>query len=153
MAANTRTKLQIACDRAEIAEMNAEGMTEQAIADVMGMTQQMVHYDLVKVRDEYSARADDAVAKKAALFDARNEELYQVSLGEYEKSRETDDTAGDPRFLQAAAQRLDRYAKFHGLDAPDKAEVTTIATPKLPEDVDMRIRVRYANRTPPDTDA
>lgn len=149
MTKKKRTKMQIAHDRARAAELNADGMTEREIADIIGVCQQQIHYDLVKVRDEYKARADDAVAKKAALFDARNEEMFQVLLGEYEKSRETDDTSGDPRFLESAARRLDRYAKFHGLDAPERSEVST-SNPELPSDIADAIKQRYAKSDKPD---
>ena len=176
MAAPKRTKMQIAKDRARAAELNSDGMTEQEIANIIGVSQVQIHYDLVKVRDEYKARADDAVAKKAALFDARNEQLYQEAYEKWIESQEdivtttykiiasddgeerveetvkTTEFVGNVQFFNAAAQRLDRYAKFHGLDAPDKAEVTTIANPEHPKDIEDLITQRYNRKVTQDAE-
>ncbi len=162
-----RTKMQIAQDRARAAELNADGATEQEIANIIGVTQQQIHYDLVKVRDAYKERANDAVAKRAAVFDARNELLYQesyekwlesqidrtettiktITLDDGERTEEIIKTIqyiGDVQFLRECRQFMAEYAKFHGLYAPAKSEVTTIADPEHPSDIAEQIKAHYA---------
>lgn len=151
MAAKRRTKMQIAHDRAEVAVLNAEGATEREIAAIIGVSQSQIHYDIVQIRKSYMARTDAAVETRLAVYDARNEELFRTYQDGYEKSIDDDTETGDPKFLQGAERRIDRYAKFHGLDAPDKSIVETV-NPEHPTDIADAIKQRYAKSDKPDAE-
>jgi len=86
MAANKRTKVQIECDRREIARLYLRGLTQAEIARRLSedesrpytLTQQQICYDLGVIREGW---------RKSALFDfnaAKGQELAQIDVLEFE---------------------------------------------------------------------
>jgi len=81
MAAPKRTQEQILSDRAMIAHLSMrERLTIRQIAARLGMTHQMVHYDLKAIRRQWQERTqetlDETIAEEIARLDALELELW-----------------------------------------------------------------------------
>lgn len=88
MAAPKRTQAQIEANRAEIARLYLHGWTQAAIAAELGMTQQMVSYDLQRLYEVWrESAAHDIDAAKAREL-ARIDELERTYWAEWEASRQ-----------------------------------------------------------------
>ncbi len=150
MAANKRTRIQIEDDRREIASLYLQGKTQQAIAERLSMTRQMVGYDLKaiqrRLREDTSRNLDEDKARELAKLDelerthwqAWEDSLEQVTTessarttsdrGEGEGSI-TEQAAirregkqGNPAYLRGVMECIDRRCKLLGLDSPQKLE-------------------------------
>ena len=82
MAANRRTPIQIEDDRREIASLYLQGKTQQAIAERLSMTRQMVGYDLKAVqrrwREDTSRNLDEDKAQELAKLDELERTHWQA---------------------------------------------------------------------------
>jgi hypothetical protein len=148
MAAPKRSQVQIERDRAEIARLYLQGVTQATIGERLDMTQQMVSYDLkaIRVRWRESALINFDEAKAAELAKIDNLEVtyweaWERSLTEFksktirakgadikkaranaEQTIKTEDRNGDPRYLEGVRWCIDRRIKLFGLDEPIKID-------------------------------
>lgn len=80
MAANKRTPFQIEKDRAQIADLYLQGLRQIDIAERMGMTQQMVSYDLQAVQKQWrettALAIDEAKQLEIAKIDRLEREYW-----------------------------------------------------------------------------
>jgi hypothetical protein len=141
-----RTKEQRAADLKDMARLRLFGHSQTAIADKLGISQATVSRDLETIVQGWKAEAvsdmDEIKAKELAKLDALEVEAYaawQASKGESQKKVvedrpgksggkfakiETQQSDGDPRFLQALLAIQDRRAKILGFDVPVKFDGT-----------------------------
>ena len=89
MSAKKRTPIRIEDDRREIACLYLQGKTQRAIADRLGMTRQMVGYDLKAIqrrwREDTSRNLDEEKARVLAKLDELERTYWQAwedSLGQ-----------------------------------------------------------------------
>ena len=145
MAAPKRTSFQMERDREEIARLYLRGLTQAEIGERMGLTRQMVGYDLKAIQCRWREdTARDLDADKAREL-AKIDELERTYWATWESSleqRETTATArteagdsirttaqmkresqgGNPVYLQGVMSCMQRRARLLGLDAPTKQE-------------------------------
>ena len=104
MAANKRTLIQIEDDRREIASLYLQGKTQQAIAERLNMTRQMVGYDLKAIqrrwREDTSRNLDEDKARELAKLD----ELERTHWQAWEDSLEQFTTETTSRAVAGGAQ-------------------------------------------------
>lgn len=128
MAAKTRTKIQIEDDRRQIAGLYLRGKQQQAIADELGMTRQMVGYDLKAIqkrwREDTSRDLDADKIRELAKLD----ELERTYWKAWEDSS-MGNRQGHPAFLRGVLDCVDRRCKLLGLDAPAKVDAK-VAIPR-----------------------
>ena len=150
MAANKRTRIQIEDDRREIASLYLQGKTQQAIAERLNMTRQMVGYDLKAIqrrwREDTSRNLDEDKARELAKLDelerthwqAWEDSLEQVTTESSARTTSgrgngdgsvTEQAAirregkqGNPAYLRGVMECIDRRCKLLGLDSPQKLE-------------------------------
>ena len=142
MAATKRNATQIAHDRREIARLYLrERLTQAEIGDRLGMTRQMVTYDLRALRREWlDAGLMDLTEHKAREL-AKTNELERTYWAAWEQSQEVRTTSttgqtsggvahaqirketreGNPAFLAGVQWCIDRRCKLLGLDAPTQS--------------------------------
>lgn len=156
MAATKRNATQIAHDRREIARLYLrERLTQAEIGDRLGMTRQMVTYDLRALRREWlDAGLMDLTEHKAREL-AKTNELERTYWAAWEQSQEVRTTSttgktvggathgqirkenreGNPAFLAGVQWCIDRRCKLLGLDAPSKQNLDgalTIRVERVP---------------------
>ena len=144
MASRTRTKAQIESDRLDVARYYLEGKWQREIAELTGLSQVMVSYDLAAIqkqwRDVPQAELNELKAKELAKID-NLERTYWEAWENSKKSIKSTSTAkdgekiklgtrsqernGNPQFLQGVERCVDRRIKLLGLDAPAKSEVNS----------------------------
>jgi hypothetical protein len=145
MAATKRNAAQIAANRRDIAHLYLrERLSQAEIGTRLGMTQQMVSYDLRALEREWvKAGLMDLTAHKAAELARINElectywDAWEKSLGirEISTTGKTADGAahaqirkepreGNPAFLAGVQWCIDRRCKLLGLDAPSRSELS-----------------------------
>ena len=152
MAANKRTRIQIKDDRREIASLYLQGKTQQAIAERLNMTRQMVGYDLKAIQrrwwEDTSRNLDEDKARELAKLDelerthwqAWEDSLEQVTTESSARTTSgrgnghgsvTEQAAirregkqGNPAYLRGVMECIDRRCKILGLDAPAKQEIS-----------------------------
>ncbi len=149
MAANKRTLIQIEDDRREIASLYLQGKTQQAIAERLNMTRQMVGYDLKAIqrrwREDTSRNLDEDKARELAKLDELERTHWQAWEDSLEQfTTETTSRAvagggagggvteraairregkqGNPTYLRSVIDCIDRRCKLLGLDSPQKLE-------------------------------
>ena len=122
MPAKKRTPIQIEDDRRETASLYLQGKTQQAIAERLGMTRQMVGYDLKAIqrrwRQDTARDLDEDKAKELAKLD----ELERTHWQAWEDSLERAGQYGNPAYLRGVIDCIDRRCKLLGLDSPQKLE-------------------------------
>ena len=165
MAARKRTREQLERTRALIARLILKGESQVAISQQLGMTTQMVNYDLAAIRKEWRQSAvrdlDEAFATELAKLDLleaeywrewerskkpRKKETAKVVEGtsgatgnpinREEASTTEEEREGNPVFLQGVLACIDRRIKLLGLDTPVEQR-HTFALVKLYKDVNM----------------
>lgn len=147
MAATQRSQAQIDHDRAEIARRYLRGEIQSAIGQALGMTQQMVSYDLKAIEREWQAAAVHDLSEAKARELAKIDHLEVTYWEAWESSREDKEIAtqkqtgsgdaakrdvtlrkegqaGSPAFLTGVQWCIERRCKLLGLDAPVKNEFT-----------------------------
>ena len=151
MSAKKRTPIQIEDDRREIASLYLQGKTQQAIAERLGMTRQMVGYDLKAIqrrwREDTSRNLDEDKARELAKLDELERTYWQGWEDSLEQvTTETTSRAvagggagggvgvteraairregkqGNPTYLRGVIDCIDRRCKLLGLDSPQKLE-------------------------------
>jgi hypothetical protein len=143
-----RSPDQISKDRAEIAHLYLQRLTQAEIGQRLGLSRQQVGYDLDVVRKEWlQSSLLDFNARKAeelARID-RLEREYWAAWEASKKERQTSTTeqttdadgerlragirkveqTGDPRYLSGVQWCIEQRAKILGLHAPTEARVTS----------------------------
>ena len=149
MSAKKRTPIQIEDDRREIASLYLQGKTQQAIAERLGMTRQMVGYDLKAIqqrwREDTSRNLDEDKARELAKLDELERTYWQGWEDSLEQvTTETTSRAvagggagggvteraaigregkqGNPAYLRGVMECIGRRCKLLGLDSPQKLE-------------------------------
>ncbi len=143
MAAKKRTPTEIDRDRAEVARRCLRGELQRTIGEDLGLSRQMVGYDLKAIRARWKESAirdfDEAVAQELAKINEIERE-YWVAWEESKKDKETvteqsnergfksthrrEGQVGAPQFLSGVAWCIERRCALLGLDAPKKAAPT-----------------------------
>ena len=148
MAATKRTKFQIKKDRVIIADLYLRGFTQAEIAQQMGMTQQMVSYDLKIVAEDWKNEArkahEDRVAIELAKLNRIERECligWERSQGEIKETKVSKTSAqnpkesaeskkiqlvGDVRFLDTAIKCSRERRDLMGTDAPTKLDIPSL---------------------------
>ena len=162
MAAPKRTPTQIIENRAEIARRYLRGETQAAIGRALGMTQQMVSYDLAAIEAAWQKSAlydmDKAKARELARIDHLERTYWeaweesrqdkevatqkQVGSGEAQRREATlrkEGQSGNPAFLSGVERCIERRCKLLGLDAPEKSTNVNIDMASLTVDQLERI--------------
>lgn len=149
MASPNRTPFQIERDRQEITRRYLRGETQAAIGEALGMTRQMVGYDLKAIQEAWQkaslidfnaakgrelAKVDELERTYWQAWDESKQEKTQTSTkkkqtgkGEDAKTeaaikREKRD--GNPAFLAGVQWCIERRCKLLGIDAPTKIAPT-----------------------------
>jgi predicted transcriptional regulator len=146
MAATKRNDLQIVKDRVRISELYLSGKSQAHIASELGLTQQMVSYDLSELRRSWTDRAVNALeaarAEELAKIDNLEREYWDAWQSSKKEGVETsvENTTGDkaitkagqrkkgrdgnPAFLQGVQWCIDRRCKLQGLDEIRETDMT-----------------------------
>lgn len=160
--ANKRTPTQCESDRVEIARRYLRGETQSAIGVALGMTQQMVSYDLAIIEKRWQAAAvhdlSEAKARELAKIDNLEVtywEAWERSLEPFKSSTvkarggvkdakpqsaeqmtKTEERNGNATYLNGVQWCIERRCKVLGLDAPSKNEHSGGLTVRWIEDGD-----------------
>jgi len=151
---NKRTPFQREKDRKEIARRYLQGETQAAIGRALGLTQQMISYDLARIREQWRAAAvrdiDELQAHELAKIDQLEVTYWQAWQRSLEDSTtrtqyveadkagkptparaavRTEQGTGDPRWLAGVQWCIERRCKLLGLDKPQRVDVTTDGQP------------------------
>jgi len=143
VAPTTRTKAQIASDRLEVARLYLQGKYQHEIAEVLGVCQQQVSYDLKAIQKQWqdipSAKLDELKAKELTRIDNLERTYWEAweksqqpkeitssaKVGEKVKvGKRTEQRNGNPAYLSGVQWCIERRCKLLGLDAPTKSEIT-----------------------------
>ena len=123
MASPKRTKMQRENDRYQTAKLHIEGQTQQAIAEVIGVSRPQIQYDLRIIRGQWrevtALNLDEHRAKELARLDVLEATYWQA----WKRSLEPSGRDGTTAFLDGILRCVDRRCKLLGLDAPVKADV------------------------------
>ena len=166
MSAKKRTPIQIEDDRREIASLYLQGKTQQAIAERLCMTRQMVGYDLKAIqrrwREDTSRNLDEDKARELAKLDELERTYWQGWEDSLEQvTTETtsravagggagggggvteraairrEDKQGTPTYLRGVIDCIDRRCKLLGLDAPQKLEHSGVDGGPIQQDISV----------------
>jgi hypothetical protein len=149
MAANTRTEAQREADLEKIALLLLKGKTQREIAQAIGISRELVKYDVAELRSRWKDSAlhnfDESKQlelEKANLVEREAWKGWELSLRDAEKRTveragtedgpvrtrvEQQGQCGNPRFLETALRCVERRCKILGLDAPTKIAPTNPA--------------------------
>jgi predicted transcriptional regulator len=120
MSANKRGQAERDRDLADIARLYCQGMRQVDIAEILGITQQQVSYDLKRIQKRWQTECIEAISQGKARELARIDELertYWSAWFESQRQRKS-----NPAFLQGVMTCIDKRCKLLGLDAPIKTE-------------------------------
>ena len=120
MGAHKRNTKERDKDLAAIARLYCQGMRQCDIADMLGITQQQVSYDLKLIQKRWQAECIEAISLGKARELARIDELERTYWGAWFNS--TKARKDNPAFLQGVMMCIDKRCKLLGLDAPIKTE-------------------------------
>lgn len=143
MPAKTRTKEQIKSDRLEVAQLYLQGRFQHEIAQLLGVSQQQIAYDLkavqVKWRDVPEFELSELKVKQLAKIDILEREYWEAWQNS-KKPKDTTNTSkdgdrirvgkrseprnGNPQFLQGIERCIAERNKMLGLYAATKSELT-----------------------------
>lgn len=143
-----RTPEQRLRDLETIAELTLQGTRQSVIAEMLGLTQQQVSYDVTEIRRRWLKNAnvkyDAHIAQESAKLDLLEREYWLAWIrsqrprksssaavrdaakgvqSEKEAREETRD--GNPRFLEGVLGVMERKARLFGLDKPTRSIVET----------------------------
>jgi transcriptional regulator with XRE-family HTH domain len=115
-----RTPTEIEATRAEIARLDRSGLTQQQIGEQLGMSQQLVSYNLRKIRHQYLKaqvinRHAIVIEKLAELKDIKREAWER-----YEQSKQT--SSPDWRMLVIVLDCISAERELVGLDLGEKVK-------------------------------
>jgi predicted transcriptional regulator len=128
----------------EVARLYLEGKYQHEIAEILGVSQQQVSYDLKEIQltwqDMSVAQLTELKARELARID-NLERTYWQAWEKSQQPKETTSTAkegekvkvgkrseqrnGNPQFLQGVQWCIERRIKLLGLDAPVRSEVSS----------------------------
>lgn len=145
MAANKRNNLQIKKDRVTIAKLYLNGDTQAEIAQSLGLSQQMVSYDLKVVAEEWKCEARKAHEERVAIELAKLNRIerealreWERSKGELERTKVSKTSSKDPResaekikiqllgdvsYLETAIKISRERRELLGVDAPKAVDI------------------------------
>jgi len=152
MAAPKRTQKQREADFVRLGEMYVKGWTHAAIAEVIGVSRQMISRDvkdlLQRWRDDTALAIDEYKVRELQKIDRMEREAWSAwerscegkekkmqrrgmtSGGEVDvKEQVLTATCGDPRFMDIILRCIDRRCKLLGLDAPQKVDASVRRDP------------------------
>lgn len=141
-----RTRDERERDLAKIAEHYLRGYSHEQIAERVGLSRQQIGYDLKVLRERWResqlAAIDEVKARELEKLDRMESELWEQwerskgdrtrrkvgtkSGAQAGETREmvTEERLGDPRYMQAILQCIEKRTKLLGLDAPLKVAET-----------------------------
>jgi hypothetical protein len=122
VAAPKRSEDRLEADRATIARRYLQGRTQAEIAAELGMTQQMVSYDLQVVRQRWRQSGIRDLDEAKAIELAKLDELERTYWEAWRASVQAA-PPGTPTYLQGVLGCIDRRVKLLGLDAPERVDV------------------------------
>lgn len=112
-------KAEIDLRRQKVATMVLGRYTQRQIADALGVSQTLVHKDMVAIREEWRERRaqdyDGWVAEELASLDRMQHTLWPDVL------------KGEDKAIGRVLSIMDRRAKLLGLDQPERYEHTVIS--------------------------
>lgn len=120
MSANKRGQAERDRDLADIARLYCQGMRQVDIAEMLGITQQQVSYDLKRIQKRWQTECIEAISQGKARELARIDELERTYWGAWFNS--TRIRKDNSAFLQGVMTCIDKRCKLLGLDAPIKTE-------------------------------
>ena len=145
MAATKRTQIQIDKDRLEIARLYLKGIIQADIAARLGMTRQMVGYDLKAIQAQWLQSSLVAFDQRISIELAKIDNLEIEYWEAWERSKQVKESSsakviqskdgerneassiqeqmlGNPAFLLGIQWCIDRRLRLFGLDAPLKVD-------------------------------
>ena len=130
-----RTVAQRASDRAKIAELLEDGYNQSEIGEKLGIPFQRVSHDVAAIRAMWEAKTVESFQRRQEFIFRKIQVIEQEAWEAWEKSKEPrmsksvtqgdtvnkqsikkEERGGDPRYLQIAADCIDRYAKLFGVN-------------------------------------
>lgn len=143
MSAHTRTKAQVERDRIEVARYYLQGKYQHEIAQLLGISQQQVSFDLKAVqshwRDVPGLQLTELKTKQLAKIDLLEQEYWEAWQNS-KKPKDVTNTSkegdrirvgkrseprnGNPQFLQGIERCIAERNKMLGLYAATKSELT-----------------------------
>lgn len=142
MAAPKRTPFQRERDLDRISSMYLQGYTQQAIADVIGVSQPAIYRDLEEVRKRWREASVVSIAEAKAreleridVLESTYWDAWRRSTDERTKTRTTANEAGrtalvekesligDKRYLEGVQWCIEQRCKILGILAPAKQEI------------------------------
>ena len=158
MAAPRRTPFEIEQHRHTICSLYLRGMTQAAIAERLGITREMVTYDVrqlqIRWRRDTAMDLDAAKTKELARIDELERTYWtawesslqdkevsatmrrQMAAGQVDQAsirKEARD--GNPAFLAGVLNCIDRRCHLLGLDAPVKVDMPPLGFAELAKEV------------------
>ena len=157
MAARKRTKFRIEQDRARIASLYLKGRTQLEVAEELGMTRQMVGYDLEAVKEKWRAQRindiDLLTGRELAKIALREREAWEA----WEKSKQErvitstkqtngtkqemvrkEQRTGDAVYLDALHKCSDQCCRILGLYMP--THLTHLTTAELDAEIERELK-------------
>lgn len=118
MSANKRTTIQIEHDRGTILRLALEGQTQAAIGLQLGLSQQMICYDLRVIRKRWLESARASIDEKIALELAKLDNLEGIFWSQWNVSKNICYLTGIERIIAARCKLL-------GLNGAAKIDITS----------------------------
>lgn len=112
---STGAREKSALNRLEAMKLRMAGKTYQQIGDSIGVSRSRAHRYVMRELDELRKKGSEAAAALRQLEDARLDELQS---GLWPRALE-----GDVPAAHAVLRIMERRARLHGLDEPEKHEV------------------------------
>ena len=107
-------------DLVAMARLYCQGMRQIDIAEMLGISQSQVSYDLKRIQKRWQTECIEAISQGKARELARIDELERTYWGAWFNS--TKARKDNPAFLQGVMTCIDKRCKLLGLDAPIKTE-------------------------------
>ena len=143
-----RTELSIEQRRAEVAHLYLQGLTQEEIAEAVGVSQPTVSIDLKAIQADWKAQSVEDLNDKKLLELAKLDEAERNAWEQFNRSCE-DATktrrevgadgefgegymekvgqSGNPRYLDIVIRCIEKRCALLGLDAPQKVAQTDAA--------------------------
>lgn len=150
MASPKRSKIERQRDKEIIAELYIKGKRQSEIAEIIGVTQQQISFDLKSIQKDWLKNTaillDEFKVKELAKLDQLEREAWEAwrrSIGKIEtktiiakglkqneegkissnlidQNTRVEEKIGDPRFLDIVIRCVEKRCKLLGLDMPTK---------------------------------
>ena len=150
MAAPKRTDFERERDLDRTADMYLENMTQQEIADAIGVSRQQIGADIKELERRWQKASIEKITKRKArtlqkvgklekhawrMLHKTNREMYEAMKEEGTRdgaafdrlSKKISESASDPRWAKVLLDCWKRESDMLGMDAPDKLALTDTA--------------------------